>query len=165
MKSVSVIATLLLGNGLLAATTADAANANLVGTSLLGDSASADLPVIQVSRRVEPTRLKEQCSVSHQGRYRDGRYRKAGVRYYEFDISVTSNCRSTLMKCLVRYRTLVYQRYQAGSRTIAGRAPSWESSLQILTLNPGATIKTSPLGPTRRNAGEYEIECAQVGIT
>ena len=63
------------------------------------------------------------------------------------------------MTCFVRYSTLVYEPYHAGSRTATDRAPWWESSLQTLMLEPGETTETSTLGPTRRNAGSYEIEC------
>ena len=162
MKSVSTIATLLLANGLIAAAMANVTDANVVDSTLLSANAETSSPAHEADRREDLERPKEQCSVSHQGRYRDGGFRSARVPYYEFDVLVSSNCRSTFMKCLVQYRTLVHEQTRAGSRTTGATGPWWESTRQTLTLRPGETIHTRPLGPTRRNAGEYEIDCAHV---
>ena len=159
MNSISTIQALLLAIGLLAMATSDAADAVSVDPTMLNGATEGEPPEHVTSRSSEPQWSSEQCSVSHQGRYRNGRYQRTRVYYYDFDVSVTSNCRYARMMCLVRYRTLVYEPYRAGGRNAADRAPWWESSLQTLMLQPGQTTETSPLGPTRRNAGGYEIEC------
>ena len=160
MNSISAIRALFFGIGLLAMATLHATDTTSVDPAMLDGAAEGGSRAHLTGRSSEPQRSSEQCSVSHQGRYRNGRYRKARVYYYDFDVSLTSNCAYARMKCLVRYRTLVYEPYHAGSRTATARAPWWESSLQTLMLEPGETTETSPLGPTRRNAGGYEIECA-----
>lgn len=156
ISAASAIGRLLLGIGLVAGVTSHAADTVSVDPTILSGSA-------EVSKRpTSAQQSSEQCSVSHQGRYRSGRYGKPLRHYYDFDVSVTSNCTYDRIKCFVRYRTLVYEPYHAGSRTAKARAPWWESSLQTMTLEPGETTETSPLGPTRRNAGGYEIECTNV---
>ncbi len=163
MNSVSAFVALLLGVGVFAAASADAENTEFGDLSALNRGEVTGTLRLRPSRRAELQSSQERCSVSHQGRYRDGRYRQAGVRFFEFEILIKSNCRSTLMKCLVQYRTLIFGRSHAGNQTTTARAPWWESSLQTVTLRPGETIETRPLGPTRRNAGEYEIDCARIG--
>ncbi len=149
MKSLSIalaIGKLLLGIGLFAAAIAVATDTVSIDPTNLTLNGAAEI---------------ERCSVSHEGRYRDGRYLKTR-RYYDFDVRVTSNCVYARMECLVRYRALVYEPTNAGSRTEAVRASWWESSQQTLTLKPGEASETRPLGPTRRNAGGYEINCTKV---
>ncbi len=149
MKSVPTaraIGKLLLGIGLFAAATAVAT-----------DTASID----QTNSMLDGAAEIERCSVSHEGRYRDGRYRKT-LRYYDFDVRVTSNCVYARMECLVRYRTLVYEPSYAGSQTGVARTPWWQSSYQALILEPGEDSRTVPLGPTRRHAGSYEINCQRI---
>ena len=159
MNSISAIRPLPLAIGLLVVATSDAEEAVSVDPTMLNRATEANPPEHVTSRSSESQWSSEQCSVSHQGRYRNGRYRRTRVYYYDFDVSVTSNCKYARLLCLVRYRTLVYEPYHAGRRSAADRAPWWESSLQTLMLKPGETTETSPLGPTRRNAGGYEIEC------
>ena len=159
MNSKSAIHTLLLSIALLTMATSNAADTASVDPAMLNGATEGNPPPHVTSRSSESRWSSEQCSVSHQGRYRNGRYRKTPVYYYDFDVSVTSNCAYARLMCLVRYRTLVYGPYHAGSRSAIDRAPRWESSLQTLMLGPGETSETSPLGPTRRNAGGYEIEC------
>ncbi len=169
MKSVPTaraIGKLLLGIGLFAAATAVATDTVPIDAinSTFNGAAEADerLPPAGLPSRPSAPRWSiERCSVSHQGHYRDGRYRKTR-RYYDFDVRVTSNCVYARMECLVRYRALVYEPTNAGSRTEAVRASWWESSQQTLTLKPGEASETRPLGPTRRNAGGYEINCTKV---
>lgn len=159
ISAASVIGRLLLGIGLVTGVTSHAEDTDSVDPTML--SGSAELG----KRPTSAQRSSEQCSVSHQGRYRKGRYGKTLHYYYDFDVSVTSNCTYARIKCFVRYRTLVYEPDHAGSRTAKAGAPWWESSLQTMTLKPGETTETSPLGPTRRNAGGYEIECTNVRIS
>ncbi len=147
---------LLLGIGVLAVAASGAADTDTVDPMMHSELTDREYVT---SRSFEPQWPSEQCSVNHRGRYRNGSYRKTPVRYYDFDVSVKSNCTVARLMCLVRYRTLVYEPSHAGSRNTAERAPWWESSLQTLMLEPGETIETSPIGPTRRNAGGYEIEC------
>ena len=151
MNSISAIAKLLLGLGLLAAATAEA------GTG------SADTRALTMSSSTSQW-ANESCTVSHQGRYKKGRYRKSGVNYYDFDVSVKSNCQHARLKCLIRYRTLVHQPHDSGSLSATAEGPRWESSLQTVVLEPGKTTETRPLGPTRRNSGAYEIECTNAGL-
>ena len=166
MNSESVgraIRKLLLCIGFVATSAASAAEpVNLTDSTASGGAESGKrLPAArQVSQSNEPRWLSEPCSVSHEGRYRDGRYLKTR-RYYDFDVRITSNCSYARMNCLVRYRTQVYEPAYFGSRRETASAPRWESSLQTLIVEPGQTKVTKPLGPARRNAGEYEIDCTR----
>ena len=133
-----------------------------IGLFCMAASEAADTGAYAMSRPSEPHWSNEPCTVSHQGRYQKARYRKPPVNYYDFDVRVTSNCKHARLKCLVRYRTLVHQPHNAGSLSARAEGPRWESSLQTLLLEPGRTVETRALGPTRRNSGTYELECTNV---
>lgn len=133
---------------------------------ILAGLIAASLPALLASASEgdgrEPYWLAERCSVSHEGLYDEARVLRTR-EYHYFRVRLTNNCRFARMACLVHYDTLVHKPAYAGSGTRRNQPPHWESASITLRLAPRAQDETEALGPARRNAGRYRVECRKDG--